>query len=137
MARTFGPIIATRTLALIKSGDAVCVELERPARRASGEYRCRFRIRGMGRPRLGRAFGEDSMQALMLAFEAMRQTLDPLASRLSCDGEPRQLGFYRFVPDIFGEPATRRIHAALDRAIRGESQTAIRRAKRARRRAAA
>jgi hypothetical protein len=91
----------------------------------------------LGRAWFGQAFGEDSMQALQLAFEVLRQALHPLAPQLSWYDGPRELGFYRVVPETFGPAATRRIHTALERAERREAQTAIRRAKRRMRRRAA
>jgi hypothetical protein len=76
MDTTFKSPIAIRHLARTDTGAAVTVQLGRPRRRRTGEFECPYRVRGLGRAKIGRALGEDSVQALQLAFEAVRLELD-------------------------------------------------------------
>ncbi len=62
--------IATRTFALA-DGEEVRVAIGRPFEpdRYPGEYWCPYRIEGLGKDRVHRTIGVDSMQALTLTLE--------------------------------------------------------------------
>jgi hypothetical protein len=111
MAAPSGTPIAHRQLTLVPSGRPVMVELDAPAQRRTGEWACAYRIRGLGRARAGRVFGEDGFQALQLAFAAVRRELEPFGPRLTWTGEPGELGLPETVPDFLGGEFRRRIEA--------------------------
>src|SRR5688572_20004641 len=112
--------IATRHLARTDSGAAVTVQLGHPRARRTGEFECPYRVRGLGRVKVGRALGEDSAQALQLAFEAVRLELDPHAAALSWYGAPGETGFPQYVPYSFGSRFRKRLEAMLSREIQRE-----------------
>jgi hypothetical protein len=101
--------IAARRLTLVPSGRPVLVELVAPRERRGGSWDCAYRIRGLGRMRAGRALGEDSLQALQLALEAVRRELEPFGARLTWTGEAGELGLPASVPDYFGGAFRRRV----------------------------
>src|SRR5512141_1863721 len=117
--------IATRRLTLVPSGRPVLIELDAPVRRRSGEWACVHRIRGIGRVRTGRALGEDGVQALQLAFAAVRRSLEPFAAQLTWTGEPGELGLPEAIPDYFGGEFRRR----LERLVRLETEREAQRLK--------
>ena len=114
--------IATRHLARTDTGAAVTVQLARPRQRRTGEFECPYRLRGLGRVKLGRALGEDSVQALQLAFEAVRLELEPHAATLSWYGERGETGFPQYVPYTFGGRFRKRLEAMVRREIEREAE---------------
>ena len=114
--------IATRHLARIDTGADVTVQLGRPHRRRTGEFECPYRVRGLGRVRVGRALGEDSVQALQLAFEAVRLELEPHAATLTWYGEPGETGFPQCVPYTFGGRFRKRLEDIVSREIEREAR---------------
>jgi hypothetical protein len=62
------PIVASRVLTL-DGDDDVRIEFELPKQHEgdNGDYRCRYRITGLGADRISYAMGVDSLQALLLA----------------------------------------------------------------------
>jgi hypothetical protein len=114
--------LATRQLARTDSGAAVTVQLGRPRRRRTGEFECPYRVRGLGRVKVGRALGEDSVQALQLVFEAVRLELEPHAATLTWYGEPGETGFPQYVPYTFGGRFRKRLEAMVNRAIEREAK---------------
>jgi hypothetical protein len=66
--------IASRELFLAETGRAVIVEIAAPE--PDGEnYKCHFRISGLGHDRMSYSMGVDSMQALHGAFELIGNRL--------------------------------------------------------------
>jgi hypothetical protein len=114
--------IATRHLARTDTGAAVTVQLGRPRRRRTGEFECPYRVRGLGRAKIGRALGEDSVQALQLAFEAVRRALDPHAAILTWYGALGETGFPQYVPYTFGGRFRKRLEAMVNREIEREAR---------------
>jgi hypothetical protein len=112
--------IATRHLGRTDTGAAVTVQLGRPRGQRTGEFECRYRVRGLGRIKVGRALGEDSVQALQLAFEAVRLELEPHAATLTWYGEPGETGFPQYVPYAFGGRFRKRLEAMVSREIERE-----------------
>lgn len=112
----FTLVVAMRYLARTDTGAPVTVQLGRPRQRRTGEFECPYRVRGLGRVRVGRALGEDSMQALQLAFEAVRIELEPHAALLSWYGASGETGFPQYVPYSLGV----RFRTRLERMIRRE-----------------
>jgi hypothetical protein len=114
--------IATRHLARTDTGAAVTVQLGRPRRRRTGEFDCPYRVRGLGRGKIGRALGEDSVQALQLAFEAVRLELEPHAAILTWYGQPGETGFPQYVPYSLGGRFRMRLEAMVNREIEREAR---------------
>jgi hypothetical protein len=115
--------IATRLLARTDTGAAVTVQLGQPRRRRTGEFECPYRVRGLGRVKIGRALGEDSVQALQLVFEAVRQELEPHAAILTWyGGERGETGFPQYVPYTFGGRFRKRLEATVSREIAREAR---------------
>lgn len=114
--------IATRHLARTDTGATVTVQLARPRRRRTGEFECRYRVRGLGRVKISRALGEDSVQALQLAFEAVRLELEPHAAILTWYGARGEIGFPQYVPYTFGARFRKRLEVIVSREIEREAR---------------
>ncbi len=69
-------VIASRVLNEIGSLREISVSFEEPQQRPRGHWECRFLIKGLGRPQIRTVGGGDSLQALLLAVEGARLTLD-------------------------------------------------------------
>ena len=113
----------SRRLSLLPGRQPVVLELAAPHERRGGEWVCVYRIRGLGRARLGRAAGDDGLQALQLALSAARRELEPFSGRLTWAGEPGELGLPECVPDYFGGEFRRRVEGL----VRQESEAEARR----------
>jgi hypothetical protein len=127
--KKFKSPIATRHLARTDTGAAVTVQLGRPRRRRTGEFECPYRVRGLGRAKIGRALGEDSVQALQLAFEAVRLELEPHAAMLTWYGALGETGFPQYVPYTLGGRFRKRLEAMVNREIEREGRRLERRSK--------
>ena len=101
--------IASRRLTLLPSGRPVLVELGAPREVRGGAWDCSYHIRGLGRTRTARARGDDSLQALQLALDAVRRELEPFGARLTWSGEPGETGLAASVPEYFGGAFRRRL----------------------------
>ena len=117
--------IAARRLTLVPSGRPVLVELDAPRERRGGAWDCAYRIRGLGRTRAGRARGDDGLQALQLALDAVRRELEPFGTRLTWTGEAGELGLPVSVPDYLGGAFRRR----MERVVQLETEREARRLK--------
>jgi hypothetical protein len=101
--------IAVRELQLVPSGRPVVLEVDAPERRRGGSWVCTYRVRGLGRIRAGRVTGADGVEALLLAFAALRRELEPFGARLTWTGEAGELGLPALVPDFLGAAFRRRV----------------------------
>jgi hypothetical protein len=99
-----------------------------PQRRTTGEWECRYRIRGLKAKSPRRAFGVDGVQALELVHQAIRLELEPLGSKVSWGGVAGETGFYRFFPDLFGPVVRHRVTQLIDRELAREGRRLERRA---------
>jgi len=75
-------------------------------------------IKGLGRPQIHSARGVDSLQALLLAVEGVRVTLDKTGSRftwLETDPDKAGSGIPRFIPTRQGPRFEARVHLAIER----------------------
>jgi hypothetical protein len=114
--------LVSRRLSLLPGRQPVILELAAPRERRSGEWICVYRIRGLGRARLGRAAGDDGLHALQLALSAARRELEPFSPRLTWAGEPGELGLPESVPDYFGGEFRRRVEALVRREGEAEAR---------------
>lgn len=96
----------------------IIVSLGRPRKVADGDWVCPYRIRGLGVSKVRHAHGFDAVQALVLAIESVRVTLDRSGRRFSClGGELGDTGFPRYVPTAFGPEFARRLSRLIDREV--------------------
>jgi uncharacterized protein DUF6968 len=95
----------------------VTVSSEGPRQRPRGHWECRFLIRGLGTTQVRRVEGEDSLQALLLAIEGARVTLDVTGrfTWLETDPEKAGSGVPRYVPTHQGPRFEARINLAIER----------------------
>jgi len=101
------------------SSKKIVLSIDAPEQVSADEWRCRFRIIGMGNDQPKYAHGSDSIQALLLAFEGLRVALADSGAKVSwTGGEPGDPGIPRFIPGIFGLAFSRR----LERMVEGEVQ---------------
>jgi hypothetical protein len=77
-------IVASRTL-LLDGTQKVFLRRRQPVRSGSN-YACNFEIRGLSGLKDETAWGEDSMQALLLAIQGLRVRIKAYEGRLSSDG---------------------------------------------------
>lgn len=76
MADWLGTVVAERELTNAqRPGRPASLRIGMPRRRRTGEFECRYEIRGFGRARRRSACGEDAVQALELVFVSARAEL--------------------------------------------------------------
>ena len=110
--------IAIRKLKVDKSSKrTVVVQFWAPERVASDEWRCPYEVRGGGLRGLKYSYGVDSMQALGLVFQAVRNDLEALKEATWFD-IPLQGCFPSFVPFVGDIEVTRRIEKMIDQELR-------------------
>lgn len=110
-------IIARRALAT-SDGRAICeVVIGKPTQQSADEWRCDFEIRSATSMKTGYACGSDSMQALMLSFDGIRQELSAYEPELSWDGMSIDLAFPRTIPISMGDDFYREIEKHIDAKI--------------------
>jgi hypothetical protein len=96
----------------------ISVSFEEPRQRPGGHWECRFCIKGLGKPLTRSAGGEDSLQALLLAVEGSRITLDKTGHRftwLESDPDKAGSGIPRFIPTHQGPRFEARVNLAIER----------------------
>lgn len=59
-------------------GHSVIMSIGRPTRTATGEWSCAVRVTGIESPEITEAFGEDSVQALLMALSMARARVELL-----------------------------------------------------------
>lgn len=110
--------IATRNLVLEGSGQTMTVEIMQPTRVAAEEYVCQARITPDGAPPfLVSATGSDSVQSLMLIFDAIRGELLNRYPDATWVGLPLELAFPRSIPWVADLATYKEIEAFADAAL--------------------
>src|SRR5262249_10218658 len=101
---TGSPIIASRALQIEDDpSKEVILSIVAPEQVSPDEWKCGYRMVGLGKGELRYAHGSDSVQALVLAFEGLRVALADSGTNVSwVGGEPGDLGIPKFIPAIFG-----------------------------------
>ena len=128
--KPFGRVIAKRRLSRLNGKPPIVVEIGSPRQRRTGEWECPYHIRGL-KPKAGRrrrALGHDAVQALELVLQAIRLELELHGEKLTWNGEPGEIGFPQFYPDIFGPVVRRRVTRMIDRELAREGRRLKRRA---------
>jgi hypothetical protein len=119
MKAKIGAVIATTELHEREpSRKRIVVSLGKPRRVGEGDWVCPYRIRGLGANGAQEAHGFDAVQALVLAIESVRITLERSRRHFSClGGEQGDTGFPRYVPTAFGPAFAKRLSRLIDREV--------------------
>jgi hypothetical protein len=119
-------VIASRVLNEIGGSlREISVSFEKPQRTPRGNWECRFLIKGLSRPQIHSVGGEDSLQALLLAVEGARVTLDKTGSRftwLETDPDKAGTGIPRYIPMLRGPRFEARVNLAIERESKRDFQ---------------
>ena len=125
-----GRVIASRVLNEVGgSFREISVSFEEPRQQSGGDWVCRFLIKGLGRLQTHRAWGVDSLQALLLAVDGARVTLENTLSRFSwveSDPDKAGSGIPRYIPTEFGPRLEARVNVAIEREYKGYYQRILR-----------
>lgn len=93
----------------------VSVMLGKPRAVSEGEFVCPFQITGTGAADVQYAHGIDCLQALLMAIEGIRTSLEKSGLKFTwAGGEAGEHGIPRFVPAFFGAEFSRRIEKMID-----------------------
>jgi hypothetical protein len=102
------------------------VSLGRPRQSGADEWFCPYHFSQIVRPAMGRAYGIDAFQALIMGLEAIKHRLDGAGCFALNDWEAGDTGFYRFVPTNMNGRFTRQFERLLDRAVNKAARDGIR-----------
>ena len=112
-------VIASRVLNEIGGSlREIEISFEEPQQTPRGNWECRFLIEGLSRPQIHSVGGADSLQALLLAVEGARVTLDKTGSRftwLETDPDKAGTGIPRYIPTHKGPRFEARVNQAIER----------------------
>lgn len=97
------------------------------------DWRCQFRVSGLGARRVHYAHGIDAFQSLLLALVGIRGLLERKRRQLKWDGGSLADAFPRFVPSHFGLAFSRRVEGFIDREVDALSRKLERKARKGRR----
>lgn len=119
MKRKQGVIVATRKLSQVGGKQRfVIVKIGKPRKQKQGDWECPYHINGIGTQKVMYGHGIDSVQALVMALEGVRTTLEKSTKKLSwAGGEPEETGFTRFVPTFYGLKFSKHLHRLIEREI--------------------
>ena len=109
--------LCTRKLRVEGVEQEVVVCLGKPEQRSEREFVCPFQVTGIGNSELQYAHGVDSFQALILALEGIRVTLEKGGQSCTWIGEEGDHGFPRYVPSFFGLEFSNRLGQIIESEI--------------------
>lgn len=122
---TWTAIVTRRLQVLGQSRRVVTVDIGQPFQ-ADPEWRCPYRIRGAGLRCSRFACGEDGMQALLLAFVAIRAELDSADVQLAwLSDRSGDVGIPQQAPTHLGFTVQRRVERIMARATQAENRRVI------------
>jgi hypothetical protein len=107
-------VVASRSL-LLDGTSKVTIRIRRPYE-AENDFACDYEIRGLGDLDCDPALGVDSLQALFLAVQAIRERLRPYLDRLSWLGNENDDGFPSAM--VFRDPLNVRLRQIIEIAER-------------------
>lgn len=126
--KALGRVVARRELTVFPGGPQVIVNIGLPRPHPKGDWGCCFLIEGLGKPILKNALGVDALQALILAIQGARVTLDETGLRFSwleADPDRVSTGIPNYVPTDLGPQAESRISIAIEREAKRHFQTIL------------
>jgi len=110
-------IVGTRDL-ITASKKVVSIEIGKPEKRKEDEFACPFQVNGLGDSRLQYAYGMDAIQALVMALDGIRVTLEKNGESVTwLGGDEGEHGIPRFVPQFFGAGFSKHIELIIDKEI--------------------
>jgi hypothetical protein len=130
MAQRLGTIVATRKLKRLDRRGSVLIRVGLPRRRRTGEWACPYQLTGLADERIRRVLGEDSIQALHLALEAIRMDLKPFEKQLTWTGAPGDLFLPEYVPYYYGTKFAEHLSTVIEEEMRQEGRRIQQRARR-------
>jgi uncharacterized protein DUF6968 len=84
----------------------------------NGYWESPYQVVGLGGNKIECSPGEDGVQALLLAMQAVRKKLHDSGKRLSwIGGEPGDNGFPYIIPALFGPKFSRHLESLVEREI--------------------
>jgi hypothetical protein len=86
-----------------KNSSNITIYLGVPSKVKANEWKCPFLLDGFEKPRIQFGRGVDGLQALLVAIEGIRVTLERSGKHFSwLGGEDGDLGLPQFIPTVFG-----------------------------------
>jgi hypothetical protein len=114
-----GEVVARRILAeqgVARRKIVVSIGLPRPDPLSKhGDWECAFLIQGVGRSKVQKTFGVDSLQALMIAIEGVRVGLEQTGRRFFWLDPEIGTDIPLSVPTIWGKQLVERVRLAIER----------------------
>jgi hypothetical protein len=115
-----GRVVARRILSeqgVVGREIAVSIGLPRPDRSKKGDWECPFLIEGVGKSKVQKAFGIDSMQALIEAIQGLRVNLEQIGRPLFFLDPEFGTDIAINVPTSWGKKLVERVRLAIEREI--------------------
>jgi hypothetical protein len=114
-----GQVVARRILAeqgVARRKIVVSIGLPRPDTLSKhGDWECAFLIQGVGKSKVQKTFGVDSLQALMMAIEGVRVSLEQTGRRFFWLDPEIGTDIPLTVPTIWGKQLVERVRLAIER----------------------
>ena len=126
-----GSVIAVRELRDVNSSRRVVIKIGKPRRTKVAEWICPYSLIGLGSREVQYAYGIDALQAIFMAFEGVRGTLEVSGKHLKwAGGEAGDIGLPRAIPGFFGVKFSRKLDRMIEKEVTRFSLAAEKRAKR-------
>ena len=123
-------VIASRLLKEVGSLHEIEVSFGEPRPDSRGIWGCRRLIKGLGKPQSHIEKGGDSLQALLLAVEGARATLEKTGRVFTwfdeTDPDKAGTGIPRYIPMFQGPRFEARVNLAIEREFKRNSQSLLR-----------
>lgn len=117
MKKILSNSIANRRVDVLGRGKSITLMLGKPKKEINGDWKCSFLITGLGTPKVQFGYGVDSMQALLMAIEGMRVTLERSGERIAWAGVDDSSGLPRPLPTYFGSAFAKKVGRMIDNEI--------------------
>jgi hypothetical protein len=124
-----GPNWIARRRLRWRKGTVVTIAIGAPRRLNAEEWRCPYRVTGLGRRPVDYAQGIDSLQSLTNAIVGIRRVLEPFRADLSWEGGAQKgdFGVWMSVPGAFGRDFALRLEGLIEREMDRLGKAAVRR----------
>jgi len=113
---SLGALVGIRELCKVGStGKPAIIKLGMPRKTTDKEWACPFQISGLRGQRIRHAYGIDAIQALLMAIEGIRVTLEESGEQFSWAGGEPGTGLTRLIPVAFGLNFAKHLERLVDR----------------------